>query len=316
MIYNKTKENPPTLPYRNHTGQTVYPVLKSETIEEIIKSDCGNVYVCDKFGNGRHTVFVLPEAYSQLVSMISYGRRSPMNVKEQKFIGLGHFFDGADGCVNIVISHFIQIFTTNRTGISAENLGPDGEHNPGLDFLNYYREEFLEYEKKCNTDAFGKPADPFLKYGASEYVLEGHTHPDLGVFWSSTDRKSGKARAAKKPVCIFVCDPVRKQMLGCVGSEFENATILAFSRAQNVTSYALDKEKSKNKDVEKTKEPEKYKAEKELTLQHGSDGFDGLCAAAGAYLTKHGYSGKLKCRKNLKGERVITFKMTAKGGKK
>ena len=89
----------------------------------------------------------------------------------------------------------------------------------------------MRTEDKFNTDAFGYQVDPFLKIcGPSEYVLEGHTHPDLGVFYSQTDKVSGAARAALSPVCIFVCDPIQKKMLGSIGKDFEDAEVIVFSR--------------------------------------------------------------------------------------
>ena len=78
--------------------------------------------------------------------------------------------------------------------------------------------------------------DPFLEYGPSEYCLEGHTHPDLGVFWSGTDRSSGEARAAKAPVCIFVCDPIRRQMLASIGKNFENAQVIVCRRTEKAAA--------------------------------------------------------------------------------
>ena len=137
---------------------------------------------------------------------------------------MGHFLVDDDGNVITIISHIIEIQTMNRNPVGASNLGPNGEYNPGLDFLEYHREEFLRNESKFNTDAFGYQVDPFLKLcGPSEFVLEGHTHPDLGVFYSGTDKVSGAARAASSPVCIFVCDPIRKKMLGSIGKDFAEA---------------------------------------------------------------------------------------------
>lgn len=306
MIYNRKRTNPPTLPFRKPEEEKKYAELSCEEIMEIIKEKCGSTAFDESYGDGEHTVFFLPEAADELKSMVSYGRRSPMNIKEMKFIGLGHFFKAKDERVSIVVSHFLQIFTTNRTSVSAENLGPDGEHNPGLEFLEYYRNEFLEYEKKCNIDAFGKQVDPFLSYGASEYVLEGHTHPDLGVFWSSTDRKSGMARAAKKPVCIFVCDPVRKKMLGCIGSGFENARVIVVKRQQSEVHDVKEKSEKCEKEEKLVKE------EKCVLCSHEGRELDELCTAAGAFLAKSGCRGKLKCRKSIKGGRVISFKMTAR----
>lgn len=73
----------------------------------------------------------------ELTSIISYRRRSPMNVNEQKFGGYGHFLRNPAGGMIAVIKHFIEVPTVNRTPVSAGNLGPNGELNPALDFLEY-----------------------------------------------------------------------------------------------------------------------------------------------------------------------------------
>lgn len=218
------------MPARRPGKSKEYPVCSLEKAIGIITHKCGGV-IRERHGKGLNKVLILPEAERELEIMISYGRRSPMNAKEQKYIGLGHFMVDERGNHINVICHFIEIQTTNRSTVGASNLGPNGEKNPGLDFLEYHRNDYLRTEAKYNTDAFGFQVDPFLNLcGSSEYVLEGHTHPDLGVFYSETDRISGAARAASSPVCIFVCDPIRKQMLGSIGKIFAEAEILVFSR--------------------------------------------------------------------------------------
>ena len=110
------------------------------------------------------------------------------------------------------------------------NFG-DGE-TTALDLVGYYREEYLEKEAEFNTDENGNMIDPFLTgAGPSEYVLEGHTHPNLHVFFSGPDRESGKARAASDPICIFVCDPIRKEMLGAIGRNMEPTEVIVYSKA-------------------------------------------------------------------------------------
>ncbi len=211
-----------------------YQVLPEKKTLDLIRRKCGNVYISERHGKGDHKVIVLPEAASELTGMVSYGRRSPMNILEQKYEGFGHFLKDEHGNFKLIVSHFIEIQTMNRNSVGASNLGPNGESNPGLDFLMYHREEFIKYERRYNTDAYGYQVDPFLDIcGPSEFVLEGHTHPDLGVFYSGTDRQSGMARAAVAPVCIFVCDPIRKQMLGSIGKNFKEAEIIVFSRREN-----------------------------------------------------------------------------------
>ena len=216
----------PPLPPRQPREAKPRRTMSVKNIYGLIDSKCGPISVSEHHGKGRNKVFFLPEAARELCQIVSYGRRSPMNRLEQKFAGFGHFLttDAGDDC--IVVSHFIQIHTTNRSTISANNLGANGGSD-SLNLLEYYREEYLENERECNTDAQGRCVDPFLELcGPSEFVLEGHTHPNLGVFWSRADRTSGSARAAVSPVCIFVCDPIRREMLGCTGKDFRPAEVI------------------------------------------------------------------------------------------
>lgn len=226
--------------------------------------------------------------------MVSYGRRSPMNRLEQKYAGYGHFFVEKTGTVNIVVSHFIQIPTTNRSAVAASNLGPHGEANPGLEFLEYYRKEYQRYEHQFNVDEYGFPVDPFLdSFGPSEFVLEGHTHPDLGVFWSNTDKTSGAARAASSPVCIFVCDPIRQQMLGCVGKDFENAEVIIYDRHCDGNKQSLC-----------------------VSLEPMTSPVDEIARLANECLRKRGCSGKIKCGTRLDGKVHMRIKMVIPKGSK
>lgn len=219
------------LPTRRPQVPKTYPVCSYQKAMEIIKKGCGDVHIRERHGEGQNKVIILPEPEQELSSIVSYGRKSPMNASEQKLFGMGHFMVDDDGNVITVISHIIEIQTMNRSPVGASNLGPNGEYNPGLDFLEYHREEFLKNEFRCNKDAFGFQVDPFLKFcGPSEFVLEGHTHPNLGVFYSETDKVSGAARAASSPICIFVCDPIRREMLGSIGKDFAEAEIVLLSR--------------------------------------------------------------------------------------
>ena len=221
------------MPEKRKREPRKYTILSFREILNIIYSNCGNVFITERHGNGSGKVIILPEALRELEMIVSYGRRSPMNLFEQKFTGYGHFLKDENGNTIIIVSHFIQIHTMNRNAVSASNLGPNGEYNHGLDFLEYYREEFYAYEAKFNTDASGFTVDPFIEIcGKSEFVLEGHTHPDLGTFYSHDDRTSGSARAAAAPICIFVCDPIRREMLGSIGKDFEEAEIIVYSRRE------------------------------------------------------------------------------------
>ena len=224
------------LPKRHPAIKKTYPTCSFQQAQNIIEKRCGNVAIAERHlsehkQSAPNKVIILPEAGKELNMIVSYGRRSPMNMLEQKFIGLGHIFESGDGHHIIVVNHFIEIHTTNRTSVAAGNIGPNGE-TTALDLVGYYREEYLEKEAEFNTDENGNLIDPFLTgAGPSEYVLEGHTHPNLHVFFSGPDRESGKARAASDPICIFVCDPIRKEMLGAIGRNMEPTEVIVYSKA-------------------------------------------------------------------------------------
>lgn len=280
------------MPTKRPSQPKTYPICSFRKATNIIKSKCGDVYVKERHGKGYNKVIILPEPEQELTAITSYGRRSPMNVYEQKLYGMGHFLIDDDGNVITIISHIIEIQTMNRNPVGASNLGPNGEYNPGLDFLEYHREEFLRNETKFNTDAFGCQVDPFLKLcGPSEFVLEGHTHPDLGVFYSETDKVSGAARAASSPVCIFVCDPIRKQMLGSIGKDFDKAEIIVYSR--------------------RTAPAEDLSEDKRLIPPT-----DEIVRLTNQCLHTHGYAGDIKLRTHINGRGCLKIKLVIPNGRR
>ena len=68
------------MPTRRPPQSKTYPVCNLKEAMDIIKSECGDVYVKERHGKGRNKVIILPEPYQEFVSITSYGRRSPMNV--------------------------------------------------------------------------------------------------------------------------------------------------------------------------------------------------------------------------------------------
>lgn len=280
------------MPTRRPPQPKTYPVCSLKKAMDIIKSKCGDVYVKERHGKGRNKVIILPESEQELTAITSYGRRSPMNVCEQKLYGMGHFLVDDEGNMITIISHIIEIQTMNRSPVGASNLGPNGEYNPGLDFLEYHREEFLRNEAKFNNDAFGYQVDPFLKLcGPSEFVLEGHTHPDLSVFYSQTDKVSGAARAATSPICIFVCDPIRKQMLGSIGKDFSDAEIIVFSRRATSLENVC----------------------KDNLLIHPTDELVRLTSQC---LRTRGYSGKCRLHTRINGKGCLKIKLVIPKGRR
>lgn len=226
---------PPPIPARRHRRPREYPVVGIDEVMNTAEKEC-NAVVGERYGSGKNKVILLPEAAERLYSIVSYGRRSPMNFCEQKINGLGHFLIDEEGNHITVISHVIEINTMNRTPYGASITAPDGSYNHGLEFFSYYSDEFVQHEAEFNTDAFGFKADPFLKLcGASEYAADIHTHPSLGVFFSSADRNNGAARAASLPIAIMVIDPIKKKMLAATGKDFEDTEIIIYKRRQKAS---------------------------------------------------------------------------------
>ncbi len=204
-----------------------------KTALHFIKDKCGNTFIQNRFGKGYNQVIILPDAALELMVMTSYGRRSSTNRFEQKFCGYGHFLRNEHGHILIIVKHFIEIQTFNGN-TDRKTSRNTSQKNPGMEYFDYCREEFLKTEVAYNTDAYGKEIDPFLSYcGPSELVLMGHTLPDHGVYYSEHDITGGsESTVPSYPVCSFVCDPIQKRMISCIGESYDEAEIIVLSRAE------------------------------------------------------------------------------------
>lgn len=286
-----------SLPPRREAVPKTYPTCSLKQATDLIDAQCGKISVKERHGKGPNKVIILPEAERELTVTVSYGRRSPMNIKEQKFLGFGHLLRlDEEGHTLTIVKHFIEIPTKNRTACSAGNLGVNGEPNPGLDILEYKREEFLKGEADFNTDAFGHQVDPFLSLcGPSEFVLEGHTHPDLNVFFSSTDKVTGAARAATTPICSFVCDPIRKKMLGSVGKDFADAEVIVY--AYDTATKQMPTPKEPCQEADKVDEPL-------------APPMDEIVRLLGQCIHTLGHSGTVRLRTGWGGKTHLKVKLT------
>lgn len=284
MTKNNETKVPPPVPKHDYKPEArSFPQCDPDNIIKVIEDECC-AQIAVRSGKGDDKLIILPEAWEELRMIISWGRRSPQNILEQKFVGMGHFLISKTGRITIV-NHFIQIHTMNRTRTSASNLSDDlGKGPDAVDLLEYYRSEHLRYEREYNTDARGYPVDPFInKLCPSEQVVEGHTHPDLSVFLSSPDRATGKARAAINPVCSFVCDPIRQEMLAATGHELTDSEIIVFAAKPAGSAPEMTNETS----------------------------FGELAASASTALRGKGCSGKVRCSSAHGGKVRLRIDLTA-----
>lgn len=205
-----------------------YPRLTPEQIRNEIRSRCGAGRM-SCYSRGKHHLFILPEAWEELRSMIYFGKRTPVNVYEQQFQGMGRIFVAADGRISIVVSHFLYIYSASRGPTHSQIRGDVQDRT--LDRLQAEREIYLKLEKQYNTLPNGRVRDPFIRYGKCAVVLGGHTHPDLGCFFSPPDHASSFA-TPHFPAVTFVCDPIRKDMKAMVGVDEEEAVVCVMDYGQ------------------------------------------------------------------------------------
>lgn len=190
------------------------PAAEQEQLHNAIAKGCHAV-VSQTYGKGRHKILLLPQAVTELEAMTAFGAKLPINYLEQRFNGYGHIMQDHGGALIFIVKHLIEIQSPYRSPVGVSLLGPNGEPNPGNDIAEFLRETFLAQEADRNQDTAGWPVDPFLKdFGGSEFVLDGHTHPGLGVFWSGPDKGTIQARGGLHPAAAIVVDPLCKDVLG------------------------------------------------------------------------------------------------------
>lgn len=228
---DEKKKTPPPLPANNRIKERrVFPEITLDKAVRLISKKCGDIAV-ERFGVKKRdaevdALIILPMADKELKTMIYWGEKHPINKDEQVYQGIGHYFMEGDRRI-IIVSHFLYIYAAERSPVSASII--KGEYDSIMSRVEYEREVYRKNEKACNLRPDGTVFDPFVELaGLSEPVLYGHTHPNLGCFFSQPDRTSGFA-TQDIPAAIFVADPIRKDMKAGIGIDIRDAQILVFS---------------------------------------------------------------------------------------
>lgn len=216
---------PPALPVSGKSlckKETMLTEVPSGMVSSTIVSRCAP-FDREYYGEGFHMLHFLPEATSDLYHCVQYGKKRASNVHEQQFIGLGHDFIDDNHRIHMVVTRIIPIFSASRGPTHAKVIS-EGK-DAMLDVLENERNIQNQLEAEYNVDEDGYTIDPFLQYGPSKVVLFGHTHPDLGCFFSSVDHRSNYSTPST-PIVTFVCDPIRKDMKAMVGIGCDSMKII------------------------------------------------------------------------------------------
>lgn len=263
-VHPNTESLPPALPLDNRRKTVkMYPVLSLREVLKRIGDKCGKTDI-KKYGHGLNYVVILPKAWEELKAIIDWGKRTPANVYEQLYQGMGYYFNNTDGKRILVVTHFLYIYAANRSPVSACIF--EGTYDSIMQRVEYERNIYSRNEARYNVSPEGYVYNPFVnEYGSSEVILYGHTHPNLGVFFSSDDRTSGFA-TPDMPAAIFVADPIRLQLKAAVGVEQGDAQVIVCSYCSGLNGKAEKEEQPRETGPEKLGSSE-ARSEDELIAQ-------------------------------------------------
>lgn len=306
-----SRKEPPKPPKQNHkSAKKTYPVMSLAEVMETINQKCGPVVV-DKYGLKRvyddtDIVVFLPQATKEFKNMVYWGETHPINRYEQIYEGIGHVvYDGNRRI--IIVSHFLYIYAAERSPVSACIM--NGTYNPIMSRIAYEIEVYTENEERCNRKRDGYVFDPFIAVaGNSIPVLYGHTHPNLGCFFSPPDRTSGFANP-NLPAVTFVADPIRMDMKAAVGVELSDAQVIAYSYKETERDECA-KEASVAEDVDVSHED----GAESLNVTVPEDLISEIGRSCNKLLSPlYGAKGKFISRTTFTGAQKLKMEMTLKG---
>lgn len=290
-MYSSAKKAPP-LPDNSMAVQEKLsiPTVSLKKLIDLIEKTCAPSQKI-RFGSGKHTMIILPEAWDELKHMIYYGKRRATNRYEQHYEGIGHFLQDENGATIIVVTHFMYIYSGNR-GSSHATVIKETDATM-LDLLEQELAIYNDLESRFNKDENGYALDPLLTAcGPSCVVVFGHTHPGIGVFFSQTDHGSHYA-SEKTPFASMVCDPIQKQLKCMIGIEHASGQILVFE-ALNAPA------------TEPGEEAQAQNAERPLSKQEIAQE---VARYANLLLAKNGVKGSFDSYRNWRGWMCMEFSM-------
>lgn len=289
-----------------------YKQIKLSDITENISQKCGNTKFA-KYGtqsNNGDVVIFLPMATKEFETMVYWGEYHPVNRDEQIYEGIGHIFMDGNRRI-VVVSHFLYIYAAERTPTSACIM--NGTFNSVMTRIEYEVDIYNKNEVKYNVRKDGTLLNPVVGIaGPSRPVLYGHTHPNLGCFFSPPDRVSGFA-TPDFPAVTFVADPIRKEMKAGVGVELSDAEILVYSYESD-SKVAKDEIRTFSTKKTTDAEPLRIRSAKPVKT-------DELIAEVSRDCSEllnplHGAKGKFTSRTTITGAQKIKMEMTWKPVKK
>lgn len=147
-------------------------------VEEVFQKELCPIVKCSENSG---TVLFTKDAWDELCTYIHWGRQHPNNKNEQQLAAVGYKCYDSDADTHfIIVCHVLYKYCSKRSSVSAGQVTPhrqvmvDAQMDEEVAFINAAR-------------TYGNPV--YHKLGDVGVVANIHTHPNMDVFLSGTDRK-------------------------------------------------------------------------------------------------------------------------------
>lgn len=208
--------------------------LSTREVLDIITRKCKCRVVTSK-GSGPAVVF-LPHGWDNLVASTNYGKWTPENELESQYFLEGYFFKDQSGNTTTIITHVLTPVSHSRHRTAAQLYGEGGEN--AYKNLEEQEKALAEYACAGRVSATGAELNPFFTAcGTPVRVGFGHTHPNLGVFFSATDKTSVFA-APGEPWVTMVVDPRRCDILVTTGKELSKSKLIIMGNKEHSSAQS------------------------------------------------------------------------------
>lgn len=269
--------------------------LSTREVLDIITKKCKS-QIISSAGNGPVVIF-LPHAWDNLAASTHYGKWTAENELESQYFLEGYYFKDPSGRTTTVVSHVLTPGSVSRKHTFAQLYEEGGE--------NVYKE--LEEQEKALAEHGGAGRDSLTgaqlnpmydRYGPPVRVGFGHTHSNLGVFFSATDKTSVFAPPGE-PWVTMVVDPRRCEILVTTGKELE--------KSQLIIMGVKEKQPDRNQALPQEPVQSKPDQSKKVNFDFSSSALPEIAAMINDFIKNNGLrfdfkiNGKFPGRMKLKG---------------
>ncbi len=177
----------------------------------------------------KHYIFFTPHAWDSFRASVNYGKWVAENELESQYFLEGYYFIDKNKISSTVVTNVITPYSASQGRASAQLYS---ESFNTYKIIEQKEEELTKYASAGKDIDLKCIINPFYNdFGAPIRVGFGHTHPNIGVFFSSVDKTSVFA-SPSEPWITMVTDPRRKELLAAIGTEMEISPIILFNQKE------------------------------------------------------------------------------------